>query len=264
MTSRRRRRAVDRHLDLHDRPGVGPVAWQRVGRAAAIHQVPVSGVVVVRRGAGRDRRRGVVVEDQGLARVGAEVNDDIRALRCHEEQRVLVDDAEIEVGRVEVVPDRLLRDHDRRRREATLGADLDPRRSCRCRIGNAARRVGVLVCRGDTDRDHLDLGAVRHGHGCRRRDGAGVQRAVAVRRRSRLVRSDVELQVLGPVVGGVQDAEPDRLLVPHAGPGKRFRSRSACPGSSRPGWRDSACRDCSGGSQGAVQPGPGGTRSQAA
>ena len=150
------------HLDLHDRPGVGPVAWLRVGRAAAVHQVPVSGVVVVRRGAGRDRRRGVVVEDQGLARVGAEVNDDVRALRRHEEQRVLVDDAEIEVGRVEVVPDRLLRDHDRRRREATLGADLDPRRSCRCRIGNAARRVGILVCRGDTDRDHLDLGAVGH------------------------------------------------------------------------------------------------------
>ena len=52
-----------------------------VGCAAAIHLVSVARVEVVGRCARRDRRRGIVVEDEGLAGVLAEINDDIGPLR---------------------------------------------------------------------------------------------------------------------------------------------------------------------------------------
>ncbi len=120
---------------------------------------------------------------------------------------MLVDQAEAEVGWVEVVADWLLGHHDRLCQETALGADLNPLRSRRCRIGNSARRIPILVRWRYADRNHFDLGAVINGHRAVTQDSAGS----AGRRRGGLVRSHVKLEVEETVVGGVQDPEPISL-----------------------------------------------------
>ena len=148
-----------RDPDLHHGPGIGAVAGQRVGRSAGVHLVAVPRVVVEGSGARRDRRRRVVVEDEGLARVGAEIDHHIRPLGRADVEGVLVDDPVAEVPLVEVPADRLLRHADRLRHEAPLGTDHPPLRSRCFGIGHPALERGVLVVRKHAHRDHLDLGA---------------------------------------------------------------------------------------------------------
>ncbi len=69
------------HPDLHDGSGIGAVAGLRVGCAAAVHLVAVARVEVIGRCTGRDRRRGIVVKDKGLAALAREVNHYVRPLR---------------------------------------------------------------------------------------------------------------------------------------------------------------------------------------
>ena len=78
---------------------------------------------------------------------------------------MLVDHAEIEESRVEVIADGLLGHHDRLWHEAAFGADQNPGGSCCGWIGYAAWRIRILVRRSLNDRDHLDLGAVSQGPG---------------------------------------------------------------------------------------------------
>ena len=100
-------------LDLHDRADVGAVAGQRRRRAAGIAVVPVAGVVIIARVAGREGSRGVIVQDQRLAGVLREVDDHVMPLGRGGQQRVLVDVAGVEHGRVIDPGGRVGGDHDR-------------------------------------------------------------------------------------------------------------------------------------------------------
>ena len=100
-------------LDLHDGADVGTVAGQRRRRAAGVTVIPVAGVVVIARVARREGRRGVVVQDQRLAGELREVDDDVVPLGRGGQQRVLVDVAGVEDGRVSDPGGRLGRDDDR-------------------------------------------------------------------------------------------------------------------------------------------------------
>ena len=148
------------HPDLHDRPGVGAVAGLRRRRATGVHQVGVAREVVVRRDACRDGRRRVVVEDQGLAGIGGEVDDDVGPLGRSEEERALVDVSDVEQGRVRDPANGLKGDFERRREPPALGADLPHFRS-RVRLnGKSARRVRRLARVALGHEAHRDLGAV--------------------------------------------------------------------------------------------------------
>ena len=93
-------------------------------------QVRGAGIVIVAGDAGRESRRGIVVQDQGLAGELREVHDHIRAFRRSQQKRVLVHVADIEAGRVgDPGGDLLAVDHDRGREETAFGADLDPIRT---------------------------------------------------------------------------------------------------------------------------------------
>ena len=100
----------------------------------------------------------------------------------------------VDVARYGVPGDRLARDHYRRGQESALCADLDPGRACRRRVRHATRPVvggpAGREARSRNGGDHLDFG-VRPAVG---RDYSRVRH--------------IPLQVLEPVVGGVQDAEP--------------------------------------------------------
>ncbi len=96
-------------LDLHDGAHVGTDPGLGGGGAAHVLPVRVVRVVVVVRVEGRPGRRGVVVEDQRLAGVLGEVDDDVGALGRAEDQGAAVDVAGVEGGDVEVPGDRLRR-----------------------------------------------------------------------------------------------------------------------------------------------------------
>ncbi len=68
----------------------------------------VTGEVVGARIERRERGRGVVVQDERLARVLGEVDDHISALGVAEQQAVVLDVAHVEHGRVEVPRDGLV------------------------------------------------------------------------------------------------------------------------------------------------------------
>ena len=195
-------------LDLHDGPGVRAVAGDDLAGA----RVRCAGVVVVRADAGGECRGRVVVEDQRLARELAEVDDRVGALSRGEQERVLVDVAHVEAGRIGDPRGRLLAvDDGRGREEAALGADLDP-------VG-ASRAVGGVGCRED-----VDVG-LRGGHlGCvqgnlgRADELAGLVEAGAGGRSF----AHVPLEVEEAVIGRVQDPEAVGLrLQGHGRVGRR-------------------------------------------
>ena len=150
-------------LDLHDGAGVGAVAGQD-GRRADRAQVWGAGVVVVAGDAGREGRRGVVVQDQRLAGELREVDDHVGSLGRRQQQGVLIHVADVEAGRVDDPGDRLVGNHDRRRQEAALGADLDPARPGRAQVGVRGRE-DVRVDLGSRQLGGIqrDFGVVRCG-----------------------------------------------------------------------------------------------------
>ncbi len=117
------------HLDLHDRADVGSVAGQRGRRTTGIAVIPVAGIVVIARVTRREGGRGVVVQDQRLAGVLREVDDDVMPFGRGGQQRVQVDVAGVEDGRVSDPRSRLGGDDDRCRQEAALVGDVDPVRA---------------------------------------------------------------------------------------------------------------------------------------
>ena len=113
------------HLHLHDGPGIGAVAGQG-GRGADRGKIRAAGIVVIARQPWPGRRRGIVVKDKGLTGELREVDDDVEPLGGSDQQRVLVDIADVKDGRVDDPGGRLGRNHHRGRQEAALGTDDDP------------------------------------------------------------------------------------------------------------------------------------------
>ncbi len=193
-------------LDLHDRADVGTVAGQCGRRAAGVPVVAVASVVVIARVARGESRRGVIVQDQRLAGVLREVDDDVVPFRRGSQQRVLVDVAGVEHGRVIDPRGRVGGDDDRCRQEAALIGDLDPVRT----FGTHDRGgEDGCVCQGRRHfvRVQEDLSA-GHARALRRRVGVvGItENAVGI---NRLVQRQVE----EAVVGRVEDAEAVGLRV---------------------------------------------------
>ncbi len=99
--------------DLHDGAGVGTVAGLRGGRTAGIRLVRGACEVVIDRDARRESRRGIVVENERLAVIGAEINHDIGPFCCSQKKGMLIDVSVIEGCRVEVPADGLAGYHGR-------------------------------------------------------------------------------------------------------------------------------------------------------
>ena len=193
------RRRAD-HLELHDGARVGAEAGKRRRRAAGRRLVGIAGVVVEARVEARHRRGCVVVEDElGAGRDLGEVDDHVGALRRSEQQGV-IGDVQHRDGAAEVlVADRRVGQCHRRGQEPTLVADLDHARPDGLGTGHAALAAvsrpgrGQAGARGRSDDRHLA--------------GVGVvHRAVRLPHGS-VGLGEVELQVQGAVVAGVQDAE---------------------------------------------------------
>ena len=111
---------------MHHGPGVGSVAGDGRRGAAGVAVVAVAGVVVVARITRREGGRGIVVEDQGLTGVGGEIDDHVRPFGRSHEQRMQIDIAGVEHGRIVYPCGRLGRDNNRCRQEPTFVTDLDP------------------------------------------------------------------------------------------------------------------------------------------
>ena len=180
----RRGAACARHCDLHDGPDIGTHARRHGGDAADVGAIRRAGVVIILRDERRERRGGIVVEDQGLAGVLGEVDDDVRPFGGAQEERAAA------LGLREHVPDierrgvrvpfnRLVGQHHRRGQEPALGADLDKRGTAPCRIGNAALpavcRPLLREARRQLRGDHADF---RKG-GVNGRRGGGARTAAA-------------------------------------------------------------------------------------
>ena len=179
--------------DPRDGAGVGAVAGKS-GRCARRGQVGSAGVAVVAGDACRECGRCVVVEDQRLAGVLREVDDHVGSLGGGQQQRVLIDVADIEAGRVGD-PRGLVGRHDHgSREEPAFRADLNPVRPLGADGGIRRRehdRVGLRG--GDFRRLESDLAECARG-------GVG----------------DVPRQVPEAVVDTIQDAVAIRLRI-HGG-----------------------------------------------
>ena len=99
-----------------------------------------------------------------------EVDDHVGPLGRREQERVLVDVADVEPCRVGDPRDGLVRNDHRGRQEATLGPDLDPTRPRRAEVRVRCREdVRVRLSGGDLARLQRDLGVVRRASASRRR-----------------------------------------------------------------------------------------------
>ena len=196
-----RHRGRLRHPDLHEGAGVGAEARQRRTGAAGVELIRVPRVVVVARIQSRERGRRVVVEDQRLAGVGREVDDDVGAFRRSQQQFEVRDVPRVERQGIAVPEHRLVGDDHGPWQEAAFGANHHEVRTNHRRIRRTAcpSVLRPVVRKPGTGRrrDHLHF----------RVGGAG--RAAGRDRRVGLV----ELQVPEPVVGRVQNPEPVGLRI---------------------------------------------------
>src|SRR4030067_604241 len=102
------------YYNLHDGTGVWSVTRQDVSSTIG-RQVWGAGVIIVARHPGREGRRGVIVQDQGLTAELREVDDHVGAFSGRQQQGVQVHVTDIKAGRVGDPGRRLLAVYEHRR-----------------------------------------------------------------------------------------------------------------------------------------------------
>ena len=125
------------YLNLHERAGVGPVAWQSRERATGVGVVIIAGEVIQTQIKRRHRCRCIVVHQQSGAGEVAKVNHDIGTFGRAEQQGMFLDIGNDDIFQVVLEINRLVFDDYRRRYKAAISANLNHRRTASSRIEHA-------------------------------------------------------------------------------------------------------------------------------
>ena len=117
---------------------LGPKPGRGRGCAAGIALIRVARVVVDARVECRNRRGRVVIENECLAGIPREVDDDVRPLGRSQQEGVLEDIQDRDASAGVFIADGRWGNHCRRRQDAAFGADHDHVRASGARIRHAS------------------------------------------------------------------------------------------------------------------------------
>ncbi|GAM10060.1 hypothetical protein OR1_02347 [Geobacter sp. OR-1] len=169
--------------------------------AADSGQIRCAGVIVIGRDKCRKGRRGVIIKNESLTGILGKVDDDIGTLGRAEDNRAVVDIANIKQGRIQNERDRLVVYNNRLREKSSLVADLYPFGARGRRIGNPSypavgSGIPVRVAGINNSRNHLNFRLGGAGPVAEGVHGIGINGGIRL----------VQLQVYETVMGSIQDS----------------------------------------------------------